>query len=385
MSKLKAIQIKTLPPGNHSDGDNLYLRVKDTGARSWVFRYKVDGRAFELGLGSIAVRSLQEARHLAVDMKRAIVRGQNPKSILAPKLQKQKTFEEYAYELIEHKKAGWRNAKHAQQWENTLIQYVYPAIGRKPVSEISIDDLKRILKPIWENKTETASRVRMRIEAVLDYGYLTEELERSNPARWKGCLDKIFPARKKVQAVQHFNAIHYKNLAAVMDQLRLRDTMTALCVRWIALTACRSGEARKMVWADIDIESRVWSIPKAKAKTGVMHRIPLNDECLQILAQVKALTINVNTEIVFSNKLGNPFSDVALSKLLKSVSYTTATVHGLRSSFRDWCAESNVSMEVSETALAHSLKEVQAAYRRSDLFELRRVLMEDWGRYLKNA
>lgn len=382
MSKLKAIQIKTLPPGNHSDGDNLYLRVKDTGARSWVFRYKVDGRAFELGLGSIAVRSLQEARHLAADMKRAIFRGQNPKSILTPKLQQKKTFQEYANELIEHKKAGWRNAKHAQQWHNTLIQYVCPAIGRKPVSEVSVDDLKRILKPIWNTKTETASRVRMRIEAILDYGYLTEGLERSNPARWKGCLDKIFPPRKKVQAVQHFNAIHYKNLAAVMDQLRLRDTMTAFCLRWIMLTACRSGEARKMVWSDVDIESRVWSIPKDKAKTGVMHRIPLNDECLQILAQVKSF--NVNSEVVFSNKLGNPFSDVALSKLLKSVSYPTATVHGLRSSFRDWCAESNVSMEVSETALAHSLKEVQAAYRRSDLFELRRVLMEDWGRYLRN-
>jgi hypothetical protein len=221
VKKLKAVQINSLPPGTHSDGGNLLLRVRESGSRSWVFRYKQNGRPIELGLGSTNDRSLAEAREIANDMRRSILRGESPKDVLQVE-KPSKNFSEYARECIEHKKAGWRNDKHASQWVNTLEQYTFPFIGDKSVTHISVDDIKAVLSLIWKDKTETASRVRQRIEVVLDYAFLHEGVDKSNPARWKGCLDHIFASPKKVSPVVHFNAIPYAKLPEVMRMLVLK-------------------------------------------------------------------------------------------------------------------------------------------------------------------
>ncbi|PTQ74687.1 integrase [Nitrosomonas oligotropha] len=379
--KLKAIQINSLPPGTHSDGGNLFLRVRESGSRSWVFRYKQNGRAIELGLGSTNDRTLAEVRDAANDMRRAIARGQSPKEVL--RVEKPgKTFAEYARECIEHKKAGWRNSKHASQWTNTLAQYAFPFIGDKSITDIGVDDVKSVLNPIWKGKTETASRVRQRIEVVLDYAFLHEDIDKSNPARWKGCLDHIFAAPKKVSPVVHFNAIPYTKLPEVMRALRAKTSMSAYCVRWIALTACRSSEARGMTWEEIDMVSKTWTIPPNRMKSGREHRVPLNEECIEILVKLDQFR-SASDGMMFIQKL----SDVAASKALKIVSYSEATVHGLRSSFRDWCGDhTNFSREVCEAALAHAVQnQTEAAYRRSDLFEKRRDLMMQWGKYLYNS
>ena len=378
VKRLKAVQINSLPPGTHSDGDNLLLRVRDSGSRSWVFRYKQNGRAIELGLGSTTDRTLAEAREIAGNMRRAIARGQSPKEVL--RIEKpSKTFADYALECIEHKKAGWRNSKHVSQWKNTLEQYAFPFIGDKSIADISVDDVKSVLKPIWKGKTETASRVRQRIEVVLDYAFLHENIDKSNPARWKGCMDNIFAAPKKVSPVVHFNAIPYTKLPEVMLALRAKTSMSTYCVRWIALTACRSSEARGMTWKEIDIVSKTWTIPPSRMKSGREHRVPLNDECLEILTILDQFK-SASDGAVFVQKL----SDVAASKALKIISYPEATIHGLRSSFRDWCGDhTNFPREVCEAALAHAVQnQTEAAYRRSDLFEKRRDLMTQWGKYL---
>ncbi|MBA3755291.1 MAG: tyrosine-type recombinase/integrase [Nitrosomonas sp.] len=320
--KLKAIQINSLLPGTHSDGGNLLLRVRESGSRSWVFRYKQNGRAIELGLGSNNDRTLAEARETANDMRRrAIARGQSPKEAL--RIEKPcKSFAEYALECIEHKKAGWRNVKHASQWKNTLLHYVFPFIGDKSIIDINVEDVKSILSPIWKGKTETASRVRQRIEVVLDYAFLHEDIDKSNPARWKGCLDHIFAEPKKVTPVVHFNAIPYTQLPEVMKVLRAKTSMSAFCVRWITLTACRSSEARGMTWEEIDMKSKAWRIPPNRMKSGREHRVPLNNECMEILTALEQFK-SASNDIVFVHLL----SDVAVSKALKAVSYPEATAH----------------------------------------------------------
>lgn len=382
--KLNANKIKAnaYPPGNYSDGNNLYLRVKPTGARSWVFRYKVDGHPKEIGIGSLIDRTLTEARNLVIDMRRSVAAGMNPKSLLAPK-QQTKTFSDYASELIESKKAGWRNAKHAQQWVNTIEQYAMPVIGGKQVKDIDLSDIKRIITPIWVDKTETASRLRMRIEAVIDYGYLHEGIDKANPARWKGCLDKLLPARKKTQTVQHFNAIHYNNLPDFMAKLRSHSSMSALCIQWILLTACRSGEARLMTWQEIDFSTRIWTVPAAKMKACREHRIPLSDQCIHVLTQAEKFKSLSKDGLVFFGRSGKALSDVAVSKTLKALSYKEATVHGLRSGFKDWSSDkTDCQRNIIEASLAHSLGAVELAYQRSDLLEKRRQLMSDWAIYL---
>ncbi|MBV6448355.1 integrase arm-type DNA-binding domain-containing protein [Nitrosomonas sp.] len=380
VKKLKAVQINSLPPGTHSDGDNLLLRVRDSGSRSWVFRYKQNGRAIELGLGSTTDRTLAEAREISTNMRRAIANGQSPKEVL--RIEKpSKTFADYALECIEHKKNGWRNSKHESQWRNTLMQYAFPFIGDKSITDIGVNDVKAVLSPIWKDKTETASRVRQRIEVVLDYAFLHENIDKSNPARWKGCLDHVFPAPKKVTPVVHFNAIPYADIFKVMELLRNKNSMSAYCVRWIVLTACRSSEARGMTWDEIDMTAKTWTIPSNRMKSGREHRVPLIRESLEILTLLEKLK-SANDNLVFGRKL----SDVAVSKMLKSVSYPEATVHGLRSSFRDWCGDNtNFSREVCEAALAHSVQnQTEAAYRRSDLFEKRRDLIAKWEKYIDN-
>ena len=386
MAKIKILtarQITTLSAGFHPDGGNLYLRVRDTGSRSWVFRYKIAGKVIELGLGPIANRSLSQARDLAAKMRTALADGKNPAPLVRVKHDPTvKTFKDCALELIKSKRSGWRNAKHAQQWENTLAQYAYPSIGDKQPAEISLVDVKAILLPIWATKTETATRLRQRIEAVLDYAAVhDDEPYRSNPAQWKGVLDKVLPAARKVTKRTHFAAAPYSDVPRIMSALRNKDFLSAYCLRFTILTAARSGEARGALWNEIDMEDKIWIIPAHRMKAEREHRVPLCEEAVEVLTRMRQWRLDDN-EYIFPGIRGGLLSDVAMNKTLHTVA-PDVTVHGFRSSFRQWGAETTSFPSAAlELALAHVNKDkVEEAYQRSDLFNRRCELMDIWGNY----
>ena len=386
MAKIKVLtarEVYNLSEGFHSDGGNLYLRVRDSGSRAWVFRYKFGGKTIELGLGPVDDRSLAQARELAGRMRTALADGQDP-AMLA-KVRRDPTamtFKDCAEALIESKRAGWRNAKHAKQWENTLKQYTYPAIGQKLPAEVSLADVKAILLPMWATKTETATRLRQRIEAVLDYAAVhDDEQYRSNPARWKGVLDKVLPAARKVSKRVHHAAAPYAEVPAIMSALREKGSVSAYCLRFTILTAARSGEARGALWSEIDHKARTWTIPANRMKAERMHRVPLCDEAMEIIGKMLELRKD-DAENVFPGARGGLISDVAVNKTLHVIA-PDITVHGFRSSFREWGAETTTfPSAVLELALAHVNKDkVEEAYQRSDLFERRVELMKAWGSY----
>jgi integrase len=384
---LTARQVDTLPMGFHSDGGNLYLRVRDSGSRSWVFRYKSGGKVIELGLGPVDDRSLAQARELAGRMRTALADGQDPAGLVKVKRDPTAmTFKDCAEALIESKRAGWRNAKHVKQWGSTLEKYAYPTIGDKLPAAVSLADVKAILLPLWTSKTETATRLRQRIEAVLDYAAVhDDEQYRSNPARWKGVLDKVLPAARKVAKRVHHAAAPYSDVPAIMSALREKDSLSAYCLRFTILTAARSGEARGALWSEIDTKARAWTIPAHRMKAERTHRVPLCDEAMAIVAKMQEWRQD-NAERVFPGTRGGLLSDVAVNKTLHAVA-PDVTVHGFRSSFREWGAETTTfPSAVLELALAHVNKDkVEEAYQRSDLFERRVELMKAWGRHCTNA
>lgn len=411
---LKARQVDALPEGFHSDGGNLYLRVKESGARAWVFRYKQAGKVREIGLGPTHTRGLAEARERAAGMRRAVQDGMDPASLIHRKDPTRKTFQECAEELIEAKRPGWRNAKHAQQWSNTLSEYVYPPLGAKDPADVGLADVKAILLPLWATKTETATRLRQRIEAVLDYAAVHDLCDGTrNPARWKGMLDKVLPKPDKVRTRNHFTAAAYSDVPRVMAALREKAHVSALCLRFIILTACRSGEGRGAMWSEIDMDAELWTIPPSRMKAGKPHRVALPAEALAILQTMKELkregcewvfpgarvrsVISAETvstlgamnepvrpgrDRVTSTTAGGLLSDVAVNKTLHSVC-PGVTVHGFRSAFRDWAAEqTSFPARVCELCLAHGNPDkVEAAYQRSDLFAKRRELLTAWSRF----
>lgn len=390
MAKIKLLttrQVDTLPEGFHSDGGNLYLRVRGTGSRAWVFRYKQAGRVTELGLGPVADRSLAQARELAGKMRTAVAEGSDPASLVRIKRDPEaQTFRDYAKGLIESKQAGWRNAKHTQQWSNTLEQYAYSTLGDKAPVNVTLADVKAILLPIWATKTETATRLRQRIEAVLDYAAVhDDDQDRRNPARWKGVLDKVLPAARKVAKKIHHPAAPYSTVPAIMSALRDKDHLSAYCLRFTILTAARSGEARGALWSEIDFKARTWIIPANRMKAEREHRVPLCDEAMTILAKMTEWR-QKGSNSVFPGIRGGLLSDVAVNKTLHAIA-PDVTVHGFRSSFRQWGAETTAfPSAVLELALAHVNKDkVEEAYQRSDLFERRRELMTAWGSFCSNA
>jgi integrase len=384
MAKIKMLSARTvnsLTNGFHSDGANLYLRVRDN-SRVWFFRYKKSDKQISIGLGAIHTRSLSQAREIATLMRNAIANGKNPANELKNKFDATAmTFKAYALALIEAKRPSWRNIKHAQQWNNTLEQYAYPIIGNKLPAEITLSDIKNILAPIWTTKTETASRVRMRIEAVLDYAAVHDNSDRRNPARWKGNLDKLLPAPHKIRKRVHFAAAPYNDVPRIMSILRKKNSLSAYCLRFIILTAARSGEARGAMWNEIDLETKTWSIPAIRMKADRDHIVPLCDEAVNILKTMQRWNVN-SAHRVFQSERGGLLSDVAINKTLHAI-VSNVTVHGFRSSFRVWGAETtSISSTVLELALAHVNKNrVEAAYQRSDLFNQRRQLMKFWSQY----
>ena len=382
IGKLTVRQVDTLDDGFHSDGGNLYLRVKG-GSRAWVYRYKDKGRVYELGLGAVYVRKLKDARTLAEAMRKAHADGRDPRDLLRdPVVPISMTFEQCTREMVETKRSGWKNAKHAQQWINTLRDYAFDVIGSKAPSDVGLADVKSILLPIWTTKTETATRLRQRIEAVLDYAAVHGLCDGArNPARWKGVLNKVLPEPNKVSTPVHHAAAPYEDVPRIMAALNGKSHVSAYCLRFTILTSARSGESRGATWDEIDLAARVWTIPSQRMKAARPHRVPLSDAVMDILATTQAFKMSCTSRI-FPGARGGLLSDVAINKTLHSVA-PGVMVHGFRSAFRDWGAEqTSFPAAVLELALAHvNRNKVEAAYQRSDLFNRRSDLMQAWAEF----
>ena len=373
---LNTKKVEAAAPGRHGDGRGLFLFVKPSGARSWVLRYQVSGRRRDLGLGAYPDVSLAMARDRAAEARRLIADGEDP---IAKKRQaKPKTFREAALELIESKRPGWKNAKHAAQWTSTLEAYVFPKIGAVQVAQIGTADVIATLKPIWAEKPETANRVRQRIEAVIDYASALGIRAGDNPARWRGNLDHLLPKPKKVRAVKHHPALPHAEIADFMAQLEAREGVAARALAFTILTAARSGETRGMTWGEVDLDAKVWTIPQERMKAAKEHRVPLTDAAIALLGPK-----GEDAALIFGSeaKPGKPISDMSMTAVLRRMGRDGITVHGFRSTFRDWAGETTgFPREVIEAALAHGIKDkAEAAYARSDLFDKRRKLMEAWA------
>ena len=379
--------------GYHRCDRGLYLQVAGSGTKSWLFRYKspVTGKQREMGLGSLNLVSLASARDIAVECRRQVLSGLDPleergrvKRVRLLEQARSITFQEAAEQCIASKKPEWKNAKHAQQWANSLTTYAYPVFGTLSVSDLDTDLVLKAIEPIWISKAETASRVRQRIETVWDWARARKYVEGENPARLRGHLDKILAKTAKVKRVKHHAAVPYKQIATFITQLRDRKGSSALAMEFMILTAARTGEVRGARWQEIDLTTKVWTIPADRMKAGKEHRVPLCDRAMQIL---NSMTSNRNpVEFVFPGwKAGTGLSDGAMLALLRKMDVGPYTPHGFRSTFRDWAAEEahQFSNETIELALAHTIKnKAEAAYRRGDQLERRRALMAAWSKYI---
>jgi integrase len=345
-----------------------------------VLRYRFQGRDREMGLGGEYV-SLKEARHSAAQARRQIREGLDPieERRKARGKSSAPTFAKCAKQFINDNQVAWGSAKHRAQWRNTLGSYVFPVLGDKPVDTIDVDDVLRVLTPLWTLRPETASRVRGRIERVLDWARARGLRHGENPARWRGHLDNLLPKRSKVRAVRHFAALPWRGVPAFMTALRAREGVAERALEFAVLTAARSGEVRGMRWDEVDGD--VWAIPAERIKAKQEHRVPLSPRALVILDELPRFD---GAELVFPGmRPGRPLNDMTLGAVLKRMGHSDLTVHGFRSTFRDWSAEStNFTREVCEQALAHTLVDkTEAAYRRGDLLEKRRRLMNAWAVY----
>lgn len=375
-------------PGFHRVGGvtGLYLQINERGARSWVLRMMVGTKRRELGLGGFPTVGLADARTKARAVREQVENGLDPIAEKRKKRerliaeQRRPTFKKCAEQFMAMKSAEWRNDKHRQQWVNTLNQYAYPTIGDLPVHEISQRHVLTILEPIWTVKTETANRVRGRIENVLDWATAHGERTGVNPARWRGQLDKLLPSPKKIAKVVHHPALPYEQLAEFQRRLNQYPSISAKALGFAILTAARSGEVRGATWEEIDFAKRIWTVPADRMKGGKEHRVPLSRRAIALLKTLPPQ----KTGIVFATQKGNALSDMALTMLLRGV-WPGITAHGFRSTFRDWAAEqTSFPREVCEQALAHALpNQVEAAYRRSDLFDKRRELMDQWAAFCR--
>ncbi len=382
--ELTAVEVRRLiAPGLHAVGTvaGLRLMVKPTGARSWVLRTTVGSRRTDLGLGGYPTVTLAMAHERARAVLDEIYKGVDPAAARrANRSTVEWTFEKTALAFIAAHRSGWKNAKHADQWENTLTKYAFPVFGSKHVRDVSKGDVLAAIEPIWSTKNETATRVRNRIELVLSYAVQRElRPEGLNPARWRGNLDAALPKPGKVATVAHHAALAIDAMHTFMQRLRKAAGMGARALEFAILTAARSGEVRGATWAEIDLDGAVWNVPAARMKSGRPHRVPLSDKALELL---EALPRFEGVEYVFPGTKG-ALSDMSLTACLRRLE-VPVTAHGFRSTFRDWASERTaVSPEVAEMALAHAVGDAtEAAYRRGDLFEKRRELMTLWAKHI---
>jgi integrase len=390
INALTPLAVKNAKPGRHADGLGLHLLVKDTGARSWVYRFMLKGKSRDVGLGAAGPGgiSLAEARDLATALRLKVKAGIDPleerqRNEANAKAAEQAakvagvTFKEMAATHIAANRDSWRNAKHKQQWENTLQTYAYPVIGDLPVAEVDTPHVLKVLEPIWREVPETASRLRGRIETVLDSAKARGYRQGENPARWRGHLAQILPARTKLSRGHH-KAMPYDAIPAFVEQLHGREAVAALALEFVILTAARTGEVIAAEWSEVDLAKAIWTVPAERMKAGKEHRVPLSPRAAEILEQ----TSQLGGKYLFPGVQRSKLSSMAMAMLLRRMKQDV-TVHGFRSAFRDWAAEcTGYSHEVAEMALAHTISNaVERAYRRGDMFEKRRKLMEAWANY----
>lgn len=387
---LTPLAVKNAKPGRHADGGGLHLLVKESGARSWVYRFMLSGKSRDIGLGAAGPDgiSLSQARDARDALRLKVKAGIDPleerqreaAEALAAAQAAQvagMTFKAVAETYIGANEGSWRNDKHRQQWKNTLATYVYPVIGELPVAEVGTAHVLQILEPIWKAKAETASRVRGRMETILDAAKARGYREGENPARWRGHIAQILPARSRFTRGHH-KAMPYEAIPVFVGALHKREAVAALALEFTILTATRTGEVIGAKWDEVDLDKAIWTIPASRMKAGKEHRVPLSPRAVEILKTTQGL----RKELLFPATKGGKMSGMAMAMLMRRMK-VDATVHGFRSGFRDWAAEcTGYAHEVCEMALAHVIgNKAEAAYRRGDLFDKRRRLMDDWATY----
>jgi integrase len=386
--RLTARQIATITaPGMHADGGGLYLRVDKSGSKAWVMRYAFQGKRHDLGLGPVRLVSLADARRKAADLARQRLDGADPllerrakRDVETVQRAKTITFREAADKYIDAQAAGWRTGSgQAEQWQSSLTAYAYPVLGTLPVAMIDLPLVLRVIEPIWTTKAETASRVRARIENVLGWatthGYRTGD----NPARWSGHLENLLPSRSKVAAVEHHAALPYVEIGAFMASLREREDPAARALEFLVLTAARSGEALGARWSEIEMAARKWTVPGARMKGGREHVVPLSDAALACIGEPG----EPNALVFPGARAGRAARKAVFYRLMEALGHADVTVHGFRSTFRDWAGDRTAfPREIVEAALAHLVgNAVEQAYRRGSALDQRRRLMEQWAAY----
>jgi integrase len=366
--------------GRHADGDGLYLKVRESGSKSWIFMWKTSGKRTEIGLGPISSVTLAKAREQAQKARELVREGKDPRSLLNPTTGIP-SFGDMADELIADMESSWRNEKHKAQWRMTLTQYC-KAIRGLPIDKIETSHVLSVLKPLWSTRPETASRLRGRIEAVIAAATAKGLRSGPNPAQWRNHLDRLLPKRTKLSRGHH-SAMPYKDMPAFMLRLIELSSLSALALEFTILTAARSGEVYGAQWSELDLDARIWTIPATRMKAAVEHRVPLSLRAVEIL---KNLEKYKQSDFVFVGRSNKQMSNMAMSMLLRKLE-PSVTVHGMRSTFRDWAGEmTNVPREVAEMALAHRVgDETERAYRRGDALDKRRELMNEWECYLKSG
>ena len=385
--ELSALAVSRLTEqGHYAVGGvaGLYLYVLETGARSWVLRTMVGDKRRHMGLGGYPDVPLAKAREKARAAKESIEQGVDPiaqrverASSLKAQQATQKTFEEAATAFIAAKEKAWKNSKHRAQWSSTLKTYAYPHKGSLLVKDIDQEHMMKVLEPIWETKTETATRLRGRIESILDWAKTRQYRSGENPARWKGHLENLLVAPSQIQEVENHKAVPYKDIAQFMANLRTREGRAARALEFAILCASRSGEVRGALWSEINEEEAIWIIPAKRMKAGKEHRVPLSTAAVKLL---KVLPRSESSDLIFPGTKNKPLSDMSLTAVMRRME-VDAVPHGFRSTFRDWAGDCTpYPRDVAEFALAHKLSDkVEASYRRSDALEKRRQMMEDWA------
>ncbi len=403
--RLSAMTVRHLErAGRYPDGGGLYLQVTPSGGKSWLFRYHLNKRERNMGLGPLEFVSLAEAREKARAARLLLYKGEDPLGEKAGRWASRQeeqpkgvTFKDGMVAYIDANKGAWRNDKHTQQWSSTLETYALPHFGKKLLADIDTADVLKALKPIWMTKAETASRLRGRIEAVLNWGAAHGYRQGENPARWKGHIEMILPAKSKVAKVKHHAAMDYKALPQFMAMIGDQNGAGARALRFTILTAARTGEVIGADWSEIDLVNKVWTVPAGRMKAGREHRVPLSAPTVEILELQRDAWFEIEGRrhrktlqpgetgpigpVFWGQLAGKPLSNMAMLAVLRRAGHDDLTSHGFRSSFRDWASEeTNFPTEVVEMALAHTIaNKVEAAYRRGDLFEKRRVVMDHWA------
>jgi integrase len=377
------------PAGKHFDDGGLFLTIAPSGRASWVFRYERGGVRRELGLGGLASLGLADAREVAAEHRRSLAKGIEPVSArraAAVAVRTGKTWDEAVSEFLDAYQGGWKNAKHKQQWRNTLDTYASPVIGTLGVAKITTDDVHKIIAPIWSTKAETASRLRGRIERVLDWAKTRGLRDGENPARWRGHFSLLLPPKSRVHTVRHHAAAPVDGLPAIYASLCDSEGTAALAVRLCLLTAARPGEVAGATWPEVDEAARLWTVPSERMKRGREQRVPLSDESLAVLELAKRRRCS---ESIFpgakrTRGRDTQLSLASLSKALRTAGGADATVHGTsRSTFDDWATARGVPAPIIDRALAHASGNMTVqAYRRADLLEQRRPVMADWAKHL---